>query len=116
MSGFLFLLATDWIMRKITTDRRRGIRWNLATMLEHLDFADDIVLLSSNFNNLCEKPGRLTEEAAKVGLELNARKCKTLRTDFSGKREKFVVNCEEVEDEEALCVSWSYCRQGRLRQ
>ena len=37
MSGFLFLLATDWIMRKITTDRRRGIRWNLATVLEDLD-------------------------------------------------------------------------------
>ena len=55
-------------MRKITTDRRRGIQWNLATVLEHLDFADDIALLSSNFNNLCEKPGRLTEEAAKVGL------------------------------------------------
>ena len=47
MSGFLFLLATDWIMRKITTDRRRGIRWNLTTVLEHLDFADDIALLSS---------------------------------------------------------------------
>ena len=28
MSGFLFLLCLDWVMRKATADKRRGIRWN----------------------------------------------------------------------------------------
>ena len=28
MSGFLFLLAMDWIMMKTTADKRRGIWWN----------------------------------------------------------------------------------------
>ena len=79
MSGFLFLLALDWIMRSVTADKRRGIRWIFTTMLEDLDFADDITLLSSKFNDLREKTGRLTEEAARVGLKLNERKCKTLR-------------------------------------
>ena len=50
-------------MRKTTADKRRGIRWNLTTELEDLDFADDIALLSSKFNDLHEKTGRLAEEA-----------------------------------------------------
>ena len=42
MSGFLFLLALDWIMRKVTADKRRGIRWKFTTVLEDLDFVDDV--------------------------------------------------------------------------
>ena len=46
-----------------------------------LDFADDIALPSSKFNDLFEKNGRLAEEAARVGLKLNVTKCKALRTE-----------------------------------
>ena len=92
MSGFLFLLTLDWIMRKVTADKRRGIRWKFTTVLEDLDFVDDIALMSSKFNDLREKTGRLTEETARVGLKLNARKCKTLRTDHANNRESIVVN------------------------
>ena len=42
-SGFLFLVCLDWVMRKATADKRRGIRWNLTTVLD-LDFAGDIAL------------------------------------------------------------------------
>jgi len=45
MSGFLFLLALDWIMRKATADKRKGIRWNFTAVLEDLDFAVDIFML-----------------------------------------------------------------------
>lgn len=100
MSGFLFLLALDWTMREATADKRRGIRWNFTTVLEDLDFADDIALLSSKISDLKEKTGRLAEEAARVGLKLNARKCKTLRTGFAHSSEDVVVNGEEVEDVE----------------
>ena len=98
MSGFLFLLALDWIMKRTTADKRRGIRWNFTTVLEDLEFADDIALLSSRLNDLHEKTGRLTEEAARVGLKLSARKCKTLRTEYASNRERIAVNGEEVED------------------
>ena len=102
-SGFLFLLALDWTMRKATTDKRRGIRWNFTTVLGDLDFADDIALLSSKFNYLHkEKTGRLKEEAARVGLKLNARKCKTLRTEYATNKESNVVNGREVEDIESF--------------
>ena len=63
-------------MKKTTADRRRGMQWNLttvSTVLQDLDFADDIALLSFKFNELREKSGRLTEEAARVGLKRNAR-------------------------------------------
>ena len=96
MSGFLFLLALDWIMRKATADKRRGIRWKFTTVLEDLDFADDIALLSSKFNDLGEKTGRMTEEASIVDLKINARKCKTLRTEYASNRESIVVNGREV--------------------
>ena len=66
MSRFLFLLCLDWVTRKATASKRRGIRWNFTTVLEDLDFADKISLLSSKFNNLHEKRGRLVEEAARV--------------------------------------------------
>ena len=98
MSGFLFLLALDWIMKRTTADKKRGIRWNFTTVLEDLEFADDIALLSSRLNDLHENTGRLTEEAARVGLKLNARKCKTLRTEYASNRERIAVNGEEVED------------------
>ena len=68
MSGFLFLLCLDWVMRKATADKRRGISWNFTTVLEDLDFADD------------------------NGLKLNAR-----RTEHASSREKIVVNGEEVD-------------------
>ena len=75
-------------MRKTTGGKRRRIRWNFCNLnfavLEDLDFTDDIALLSSKFKDLHEKTGRLTEEAARVGLNLNVRKCKTLRTEYYG--------------------------------
>ena len=63
MSGFLLLLCLDWVMRKATAGKRRGIRWNFTTVLEDLDLAGSIALLSSKFNDLHEKTGRLAEEA-----------------------------------------------------
>ena len=69
---------------------------NSSFVLEDLDFADDYrctdALLSSKFNDLHEKTGRLAEEAARVGLKLNARKCKTLRTECASRMEKVVVH------------------------
>ena len=67
---------------------------------EDLDFSDNSALLSSKFNDLLEKTERLMKEAARVGLKLNERKCKTLRTEFVRNRENIVVNGEEVEDAE----------------
>ena len=52
MSGFLFLLAIDWVMHQTTDQSNTGIRWRLMEQLEDLDFADDIVLFSTTINQM----------------------------------------------------------------
>ena len=68
------------------------------TTLEDLDFADDIVLLSSKFLDLNDKTKRMIEEAARIVLKLNAKKCKTLRNEFTRNEDEIIVNNEPVED------------------
>ena len=51
MSGFIFVLIMDWVMRH-TNNRRRGLRWKLTSILEDLDYADDVALISSRFADL----------------------------------------------------------------
>ena len=55
MSSQLFNLAIDWVMRKTTKDKSRGIRWKITTKLEDLDFADDLALLSHIHQNIQDK-------------------------------------------------------------
>ena len=44
MSTVLFNLVVDWIMRRITEDKVKGIRWSPFSYLEELDYADDLGL------------------------------------------------------------------------
>ena len=98
MSGFLFLLAIDWIMKKRTAGVRSGIRWDFTRALEYIDVADDIVFLFSKLQDLSDKTVKMIEEALRVGLKLNAKKCKTLRTELTRNEDKIIVNNEPVED------------------
>ena len=61
VSPFLFLLVIDWIMRETTEKHRHSIQWTLTTRIEDLDFADDIVLLSSNHQGMQSKVTWLTK-------------------------------------------------------
>ena len=82
LSGFnlivLVVLIMDWVMRHIN-DRRRGLRWIFTSVLDDLDYADDVALMSSRFADLQEKTERLAATADIVGLKINPRKTKTLR-------------------------------------
>ena len=79
MSGFLFIIAVDWIMRNATNGKRTGIRWKFTTQLEDLDYADDIALLSSKHQHMQEKTERLCKHAESIGLQINTDKTKVLR-------------------------------------
>ena len=50
MSGFLFLLVVDWIMRRTISEGKAGIKWRMMEQLEDLDYADDIVLISETLH------------------------------------------------------------------
>ena len=39
MSGFIFLMVVDWIIRNTTAGNKTGIKWNFTSKLEDLDFA-----------------------------------------------------------------------------
>ena len=60
MSGFLFLLVLDWVMRNSVQGKNTGIRWNFMSKLEDLDFADDIAIIwwYLGRNNSCKRMGR----------------------------------------------------------
>ena len=74
MSGFLFLLVIDWAMSRATEGRRTGIQWKFTSVLQDLDFADDIALLSSRYVVIRDKSNRLVDEAARVSLRINSKK------------------------------------------
>jgi len=101
MSGFLFLLVIDWVMWRTVEGERTGIRWDFTTMLEDLDFADDIALLSSTMDHIQHKTTRLEDNAAKVGLKLNNKKCKIMKTN-SKSDNKLKVGESEVEEVESF--------------
>ena len=61
-------------MSRTTEARRTGIRWKFTSILEDLNFADDIGLLSCRYVDVRDKTSRLADEAANVGLEINAKK------------------------------------------
>ena len=71
MSSLLFNITIDRVMRQTTQDKNRGIRWNLFTNLDDLDFADDLALLSHTHSHIQEKTNRLHTYAKQVGLKIN---------------------------------------------
>lgn len=79
MSPMLFLVAIDWVMRKTVGNKQRGIRWTITSLLEDLDFADDIALLSNNAEHLQRKTEDLSKYANQVGLKINKKKTKTMQ-------------------------------------
>ena len=68
-------------MNKTVSRTGTGVRWDFTTVLEDLDFADDIALLSSTMNHLQEKTTKLETNVGKVGLKLNNNKCKIIKTN-----------------------------------
>ena len=79
MSGFLFLLVIDWIMRRATADNNTGIPRKFSSKLEDLDFADDIALISSSRQHIKTKTDSVNETAIRTGLKINSGKTQVMR-------------------------------------
>ena len=97
MSGFLFNIAVDWIMRNVTEDKARGLRWKFTSVLEDLDYADDIALLSSTFQHIQEKTCKLSDVAAHTGLKINSKKTKIMRLNNKC-HDNVSVNNKDIEE------------------
>ena len=103
MSGFLFLLTLDWTMRRTTERRRNGITWHVTSMFEDLDFADDIVLVSSEYGHIQNKTNRLVDNPERLELKLNAQKSKVMRIK-TRRKDNEMIGRVQVEDVEELYI------------
>ena len=81
LSPILFTIAIDWVLRRTTEDKARGIQWTMFSKLEDLDFADDIALLSTNAPHCQEKVTRLLNWAKQTGLYINQKKTQVMQVN-----------------------------------
>lgn len=63
MSGFWFFLVIDWVMLQTVDGERTGIRWDFMTLLEDLDFAGELALLSSTMNHFQSNTSKLEDNS-----------------------------------------------------
>ena len=105
LSPFLFVLVIDWLMTEITKDGNTCIRWTLTSILEDLDYADDIGLLSSRHKDMQEKMDKLTRTAPQIGLRLNTAKMKLTRNNYKTDDPITVINSDALEEDFAYIGS-----------
>ena len=72
-------MAIDWIMRRTTEGRRQGIQWTLTSLLDDLDYADDIGLLASRNQDIQQKTQQLALSASTIGLGVNIGKTRVIK-------------------------------------
>ena len=97
MSGFIFIIVLDWVMRRTVEEERNGIRWDFSTALEDLIFADDIALISSTWSHMQRKTSRLERNAVYVGLKMSVKKTKVMRIN-ARRQDSIKISGTEIED------------------
>ena len=109
--SLLFNRGIDWVMRKTTEDAPRGIRWNITSTLEDLDFADDLALLSHTHHQLQEKTNRLNNFASQVGLEISQTKTEVMMLNITNPAAIQVVGKDLPITEIFTCIPGKYCKK-----
>jgi len=75
----VFLVAVDWVILKTIENKRRGISWTLTSLLEDLDFANDVALLSSVRDQLQRIRLDLLPAVKQLDLNISRKKNKTMQ-------------------------------------
>src|SRR5579871_6002493 len=96
MSSLLFNIAIDWVIKNTIGDGRKGIRWTPFTMLEDLDFADDIALLAHKYEHIQEKSTKLENTAKQIGLKINTKKTQIMTN--SNNQQAVIVGNQTLEN------------------
>ena len=112
MLGFLFLIIMDWVMRRTVKSGENRIRWRLTSMLDDLDFADDVALLSSTKQHIQNKTTRMNNEARRVGLKINKEKTKVMSINAKS-QEKITVDGQDISEVETFnYLGATICKEG----
>ena len=104
ISPKLFNAVLQEIFKKLNWEEK-GIKID-GEFINHLRFADDIVLLASTFEELQEMLQELNKESKRVGLKMNLSKTKTMSNAFISPQ-KITIGMDELE---AVC-SYTYLGQ-----
>nr|KAG5701644.1 hypothetical protein BaRGS_019333 [Batillaria attramentaria] len=97
LSPFLFVLGMDWIMRTTIGTERRGVRWNFTSVLEDLDFADDVALLAHRHQDMQGKTSDMASTARANWM--SSKKTKHMRMN-NRNNAAVTVNGEALEEVE----------------
>ena len=65
-------------MRQTTQNAQHGIQWTLFSLLDDIDYADNIALLSTTANHLQKKAQLRSENVMKTRLQINKKKTKVM--------------------------------------
>ena len=96
------------MLRRTTNNNTGGIKWSDDESLCDLDFADDIALIDDSWNSMQQTTFILTKEANKVGLYINAEKCKLMTTSVWSDRSDIQDAGSVIEN-----VEEDFCYLGR---
>ena len=99
LSGLLFLLVIDWLLKRTSENRETGIQWVNDDFLEDCDYADDLGLVSKNFEDTQEKITRLARKAKRLVLKISTKKTETMRINAWDRR-KVSLERTELNDTE----------------
>ena len=97
MSGFLFLMVVDWVMRRTVRNGKTGIRWKSTSKLDDLDFADDLDLIASTKQHILLKSDRLCR-VAQLSWPKNEFPEENVMGINSGNDDRIYIDGEEFED------------------
>ena len=86
---------------------RTGFWWKMTTMLEDLDFADDLALISSTFTQIQMKIDRLNRNGKGTGLKISTKKTKVMRINVNNN----VIDGQEVVTTEMEIERFSFSVQ-----
>ena len=82
LSPLLFVLLMNYLLSATVQDED-GINWCQNKRLADLDYADDVVLISNEYNKLQRMIDRMSCTSKGAGLDINVQKTETMRTEYA---------------------------------
>ena len=98
----MFLLVLDGVLHRALDGKKRGLTGRLKELLEDMEYADDICLVSHKYEHMQKKLGDIQEESKKVGLQINPLKMEVIRVNTILNR-VFKLNGEEIKNSPDFC-------------
>ena len=98
-------------MRETTKNNNTGIRWQMMSKLEDLNFFDDTAMLSSTHSQMQSKTNSMSGLAKRVVLKINEKKTKTLRLN-NRNVEPVKLEGKDIEDVEFIYLGAVVSKEG----